>query len=227
MFSHYKNIFAILVLLIATVLQAKEASWKKLDRDELSSYKRGEYHLRQDVQCLEVRRYPVNKNNKLNRNYWSNVITWCVSPYKSFDPKLIKAFRNAKPNLSRNGNMGKNEAGLISNAFVLDSKDKMWRMNMVEDVVRYLGEVDTLAEARLILWLYGKQKPYRYRKTSKGYEFLIAYTKSTAGCDTCKSTETCIEDKEIKEKAIVDKKGNIVLFKQLYSKILQVECITK
>ena len=212
---------------MATNLQAKEVSWKKLDREELRSYKRGEYHLRQDIQCLEVRRYPVNKNNKLDRNYWSNIITWCVMPYKSFDSKLMKGFRKAKPNLSRNGDIGKREAGFISNAFVMDRENKMWRMNMVEDVVRYLGTVDTLAEARLILWLYGKQKPYRYRKTSKGYEFLIIYTKSIAGCNKCKSTETCIEDKEIKEKAIVDRKGNIVFFKQLYSKILQEECIVK
>ena len=222
-----KILFFIVFLFMATNLQAKEVSWKKLDREELRSYKRGEYHLRQDIQCLEVRRYPVNKNNKLDRNYWSNIITWCVMPYKSFDSKLMKGFRKAKPNLSRNGDIGKREAGFISNAFVMDRENKMWRMNMVEDVVRYLGTVDTLAEARLILWLYGKQKPYKYRKTSKGYEFLITYTKSIAGCDKCKSTETCIEDKEIKEKAIVDRKGNIVFFKQLYSKILQEECIAK
>ena len=225
--SIIKIFFSIVILLMAASLQAKEVSWKKLDRDELGNYKRGEYHLQPDVQCLEIRRYSVDEKNKIDRDYWFNVITWCVTPYKSFDPKLMKNFRKAKPNLSRNGDIGKREAGFISNAFVMDRENKMWRMNMVEDVVRYLGTVDTLAEARLILWLYGKQKPYRYRKTSKGYEFLITYTKSIAGCDKCKSTETCIEDKEIKEKAIVDKKGNIVFFKQLYSKILQEECIAK
>jgi len=222
-----KILFFIVFLFMAANLQAKEVSWKKLDREELRSYKRGEYHLRQDVQCLEVRRYPVNKNNKLDRNYWSNIITWCVIPYKSFDPKLMKDFRKAKPNLSRNGNIGKREAGYISNAFVLDSKNQMWRMNMVEDVIRYLGDIDTLAEARLVLWLYGKEKPYKYRKTSKGYEFLIAYTKSTAGCQKCSSTEVCIEDKEILEKAIVNKKGEISFFKLLKSKVLKQECIER
>ncbi len=227
MFFHHKTIFAIAVLLTVMVLQAKEVSWKKLDRDELGLYKGSEYCLRQDVQCLAIRRYPVDRKNRRNRAYWFPVLTWCVLPYKSYDPKLMKAFRNIKPNLSRDGNMGKSEAGFISNAFVLDTKNKMWRMNMAEDVVRYLGEVDTLAEARLILWLYGKEQPYRYRKTSKGYAFLIAYTKSTSGCQKCKATEVCIEDKEIVEKAVVNKKGEISSFRLLKSKILKQECIER
>ena len=222
-----KILFFFVLLLIATSLQAKEVSWKKLDRDELGSYKRGEYHLQPDVQCLEIRRYPVDKQNKIDRDYWFNVITWCVTPYKSFDPKLMKHFRKVKPNLSGNGDIGKREAGFISNAFVVDGQNKMWRMNMVEDVIRYLGEIDSLAEARLVLWLNGKEKPYRYRKTAKGYEFLIGYIKSTAGCQKCKTTEVCIEDKEILEKAIVNEKGEISLFKLLKSKILKQECIER
>jgi len=222
-----KIILSILVLFLAIGLQAKEVPWKKLDTDELGAYKSGDFHLRFDVQCLEIRTYFVDKKNKINRKYWSTPLTWCIKPYKAFDPKLMKNFRNAKPNLSRNGDIGKREAGHISNAFVIDGKNKMWRMNMAEDVIRYLGDIDSLAEARLVLWLYGKQKPYRYRKTPKGYEFLIAYTKSTAGCQKCKVTEVCIEDKDILEKAIVDQKGNIVLFKQLKSKISKQECIER
>ncbi len=222
-----KIFLSVLVLLTAMGLDAKETSWKKLDREELGGYTRSDYHLRIDVQCLEIRTYFVDKKNKIDRDYWGGPITWCVRPFKSIDPKLMKNFRKAKPNLSRNGDIGKREAGRISNAFVLGTRNKMWRMNMAEDVIRYLGDVDSLAEARLVLWLYGKENPYRYRKTSKGYEFLIAYTKSTAGCQKCNPNEVCIEDKAIKEKAIVDKKGNIVLFKQLKSKIVKQECIER
>jgi len=220
-----KIILSILVLFLAIGLQAKEASWKKMDRDELGGYKRGDYHLRSDVQCLEIRTYFVDNKNRINRNYWSSPITWSVKLFKAFSPKLMKSFRKAKPNLSRNGDIGKQEAGKISNAFMIDDQNKMWRMNMTEDVIRYLGDIDMLSEARLVLWLHGKQSPNRYRKTFRGYEFLIEYTKSSAGCQKCKPTETCIEDKEIKEKAIVDKKGDIVLFKQLESRILKQECI--
>lgn len=216
---------SILLFMIAVGLQAKEVEWKKIDKEALGTYKSSEYSLKSDVKCLEIRIYFVDKKNRIDREYWSSPISWCVRPYKSFDLKLMKNFRNAKPNLSRNGDIGKRKAGSISNAFVIDARNKMWRMNMVEDVIRYLGEVDMLSEAQLVLWLHGKQSPNRYRKTSRGYEFLIEYTKSSAGCRQCKPTETCIEDKEIKEKAIVDKKGDIIFFKQLKSRIFKQECI--
>jgi len=222
-----KIFLSLLLLMMAIGSQAKEVSWKKLNRDELGGYQVGEYRLGVNVQCLEIRTYFVDKRNGVDRDYWSSPVTWCVKPYKSFDPVLMKNFRNARPNLSRDGDIGKREAGRISNAFVVDGQNKIWRMNMAEDVIRYLGDIDSLAEARLVLWLYGKQKPYRYRKTSRGYEFLIAYTKSTAGCQKCKTNEVCIEDKAIREKAIVDKKGNIVLFKQIKSKIVKQECIER
>ena len=219
------KIYLLALLFVMTMgLEAKGVQWNKVSK-ELGAYNGSGYHLKNDVKCLEIRTYYVDKKNKINRKYWSTPLTWCIRPYRTFDQKLMKKFRNAKPNLSRDGNIGKRKAGSISNAFVLDARDKMWRMNMGEDVIRFLGDIDMLAEAQLVLWLHGKQNPNRYRKTSRGYEFLIEYTKSSAGCQKCKPTETCIEDKEIKEKAIVDKKGDIILFKQLESRIIKQECI--
>ena len=219
------KIYLLALLFVMTVgLEAKGVQWKKITHHDIDVYKSSEYHLKNDVKCLEIRTY-IKKKNKFYSNYWSTPLSWSIRPYNTFDPKLMKKFRDAKPDFSRNSDMGKREAGSISNAFVLDTQNKMWRMNMAEDVIRFLGDIDTLAEAQLVLWLYGKQSPNRYRKTSRGYEFLIEYTKSSAGCQKCKPSETCIEDKEIKEKAIVDKKGDIVLFKQLESRILKQECI--
>ena len=136
------KIYLSALLFVMTMgLEAKEAQWNKVSK-ELGAYNGSGYHLKNDVKCLEIRTYYVDKKNRINRKYWSTPLTWCIRPYRAFDQKLMKKFRDAKPNLSRNGNIGKRKAGSISNAFVLDARDKMWRMNMVEDVIRFLGDID-------------------------------------------------------------------------------------
>ncbi|WP_041672759.1 hypothetical protein [Sulfurovum sp. NBC37-1] len=84
-------------------------------------------------------------------------------------------------------------------------------MNEIVDVIGYMGEIDTPAEAQLILWLHSKHEGKQYRKTSKGYG---------------KIAEICEEYREVIDKAIVNKKGKIVSYKQVsIAKKGQVSCI--
>ena len=83
-------------------------------------------------------------------------------------------------------------------------------------MIGYMGEIDTPAEAQLILWIHSKHGGTKYRKTSKGYEIIIKYYKSypsDAGDKTI--AEICEESREVIDKAIVGKKGKIISYKQV------------
>lgn len=56
------------------------------------------------------------------------------------------------------------------------SNGKMWRMNMIEDVIGIFGEIDTPAEVQAVLRLRNKHAGDSYRKTSKAHEVSIKYT---------------------------------------------------
>ncbi len=217
----------VLWVLLLTYTQAKEASWKKFTKELKSTYEAGDYNLQYGVRRLDIRSYDVDEKNRRRSPRYEDSIVWETESSYLLDEKTIKQFNYAKPNLSRKGNIGGRRAGSISNAFVIDYQDKIWQMNKVKDVISFMGEIDTPLEVQMVLWLHGKQKGNRYRKTSKGYEVIIEYTKSSDGCKGCKLSEMCIEDREIKEKAIISKKGEIILSQQVKSKVLNQVCIEK
>ena len=217
----------VLWILLLTYTQAKEASWKKFEKELGVNYAIGDSHLKGGIQCLDIRSYDVDQKNRRRNHWYEDSIAWYAVPFNSFDSELIEQFRRAEPNLSREGNIGGRRAGSISNAFVIDYQNKIWRMNKVKDVISYMGEIDTPLEVQMVLWLHGKQRGNRYRKIPEGYEVIIEYTKSSAGCKGCKISEMCIVDRDIKEKIIVNKMGDIVFFSQVESKILNQECIVK
>ena len=65
-------------------------------------------------------------------------------------------------------------------------------MNTVKDVIGMLGEIDTPAEAKLVLWLNDKNRGIsdenhkdKYRKTSKGYAVISEYDNSINNFGEC------------------------------------------
>ena len=74
----------------------------------------------------------------------------------------------------------------------------------------------TPAEAQLILWLHSKREGTKYRKISKGYEIIIKYEKTyPSNKGDGKIAEICEEIREVTERAIVNKKGKIISYKQV------------
>jgi hypothetical protein len=109
---------------------------------------------------------------------------------------------------------------------MIDKNDKVWRMDEVKDVITQLGEIDTPAEARLILWIHGYTNGNHYYKTAKGYEITYRYETIENGCNKeCPGSTQCVEKKEVTEKALVNKKGDIVSRKKLKTEPLTKECI--
>jgi hypothetical protein len=80
----------------------------------------------------------------------------------------------------------------LSNAFMLDSNSKMWRLNEVADVVDILGKIDTPAELKMLLWinnlLRGESDENfkdKYKKTANGYIVISEYDNSISNIGSC------------------------------------------
>jgi hypothetical protein len=106
-------------------------------------------------------------------------------PLSSFDPKTVRRFQKIGPNLKlaketdihkssyRNGPPWEKNVPIVSTiggAFFINKKGEVGRMNTIDDLISYLGEVDTPAELQLVLIFRGHNFCKRYRRTKYGYE---------------------------------------------------------
>lgn len=216
------KIFKILLLILLTTgIQAKDNKWHSLKY--IHDYPASAFNLKKGVAHLEIRQYEVDEKNKLRKKPYKTVLSLYRKPLSSFDKKTVKKFRKLSPNLSNKSNMrhldtmSESEGvgcNYLYNGFMIDSNGKMWRMNMIEDVIGFLGEIDTPAEAQAVLWFHNKESGDSYRKTSKGYDIIIRYDSTLGEC------------KSYKYRATINKKGKIIKYKLLKSKNLkQDDCI--
>ena len=208
----------LLLILLTTGIQAKNNKWQPLK--SLDEYPASAFNLKKGVAYLEVRQYEVDNENKLRKKSYKTVLTFYRKSLKSFDKKTVKKFRKLTPNLSTKSDVSiySEESSGIGcyyqyNAFMIDDQGKMWRMHMMEDIIGFLGEIDTPAEVEVVLWLHNKSGN-RYRKTSKGYDIIIEFDDQLNYC------------KSFKYRASINKKGKIVKYKLLKSKKLKEGCIS-
>ncbi len=198
-----------------TGLYSKDDKWKELKA--LYKYQASAFHLKDDISVMEIRCYSTYDNYK-KYNKPTIRMKFYKTPLKLLDSKLVKRFENSAPNLSKNGNIHRTSKSSveISNAFIIDNRGKILKMNEIVDVIGFMGEIDTPAETQLILWLYSKREGTKYRKMSKGYEIIIKYEKSyPLDKESKKRPEYCYDIREVTDRAIIDKKGKIVSYKQL------------
>ena len=225
------QIFKIVLLaLLITGIHAKGAKWQKLK--PLKEYPASDYNLKEGVEYLEIREYYNGVKDTQYRTKTYNVtVPMGRTSLKSFSPKMVKKFKTLSPNLSKQTNIKESRFCLlsgcvsrISNGFMIDSHGKMWRMNTVKDVIGMLGEIDTPAEAKLVLWLNDKNRDIsdenhkdKYRKTSKGYAVISEYDNSIDNFGECGHFTYRIN---------ISKKGKITEKKLLTKKPSKNGCLT-
>ncbi len=214
---------------------AKEIKWHTLK--DIDTYSSSNYNLKDDVLALEIRTYGFSNNYKKSKNITIGIY---VKPLESIKSKLVKKFRNASPNFTREGNIRNppDFKGDINRAFVIKKNGDVLRMNEISDVIGFLGTIDRPAEAYLIWWMHSMysgtkdtknwKSAYRpliinrkYRQTSQGYEIIIKYIISRS---YSKKNELCNSEQNFTDKIIVDKRGNIIYFKQLHKSKVKSEC---
>jgi hypothetical protein len=232
----------VFIILSIGVLHAKSKTWKKLVNVERHI---GKCHLKKHIDVLEMRSYYPKSDRGFG---YSSDINIYVKPENKIDKKLLSSFKKAKPNFSRKSNIAypPDAVGKTNRAFVLYDNGKMSRMNEISDVIKVLGDIDTPAEAQLVLWLHAKYRisppktlkgakvnsvyvfSEKYRKVPQGYEILSKYNVYATVPGTSISTQTFessgIYNQVITAKSLINKKGKIVYFRQIHkSKIKEEE----
>ena len=163
-----------LILLLSTI---ELLSWDRLYSLESDKYSFKDFGFR-NIDCLELRSYPVNPST---HKQVTNRCTVPISLCQDVDNGTYRKFKTIKPNLSCKGNIRKKNQILpiVVNAMTIDKDGKMWSMNEVEDVLGFIGEIDTPAKLQLVLWLYGENEGAYYRKRFDKYEVMISYKSSS------------------------------------------------
>ncbi len=147
----------VLLLLMISGLQARNGKWQKLE--PLKSYPGSAYNLKENVAYMEIRRYSTKKSKNA-----SETLALYRKPLKSYSEDIIAKFKALTPKYLKNADLGS-----YGNAFFIDTKGKMFQMDMKKDIISLLGEIDTLAEVQLVLWLNHEKYGKYYKKIVKGY----------------------------------------------------------
>ncbi|GEM_PF-1101797 len=218
-----KKIILCFVICIAFI-SSLDAKWNVLK--PLSEYGASDYHLKEGVVYLELRQYLTKEDGSLSQKPYEKTLSFYRKDLKELERQKVKKFKKLKPidGLKSNIHISRRESYGIGcyytyNAFLIDNKYKMYKMNDIEDILLYLGEIDTPAELQTFMLL--KNKPYgnKYRKTSKGYDIL--YNRDTIlGED-----EFCEDNVYI---LAIDKHGNIqkdTWIKTIKTKRRCIQCI--
>ena len=158
----------VLFLLLITDVHAKGAKWQTLKA--IDTYAGNAYHLKENVSYMEIRRYAMKKGKKV-----SKTLKLYRKPLKSYPKEIISKFRSLKPKYSNNADIG-----WSGNAFFIDTKGKMYQMDMRKDIISLLGKIDRPAEVALILYLNNAEGRHYFKKTSKGYK--IKSIEKLKGC---------------------------------------------
>ena len=177
--------------LVLNSVYANATTWQYLK--PLKKYPSHAYSLKVGVAYFEVREYTWSTQDKINKNIYKIIMSSGKMPLTSFDKKIQKRFKGVAPNLSKEANIRKRGSCLLSgctfaqsNGFMINDQQKIWRMNEISDVMKYLGIIDTPAELKLVLWLNNEaHKKDRYRNTSNGYIVISEYDNSIDNFGEC------------------------------------------
>jgi len=193
-----KVILAVIFFFTVTEIYAKQSGWRVLK--PLEKYTIDMYSMKNTVAYLEIRRYYKSVHAKTyNIKKYDITVTLQQTGFTITNYKMLKRFRHVAPNLSVLTNLKKHGIcimngcfGYISNAFMIDTEDKIWRMNRVEDVISMLDKINTPAELKLVLWLqhpnwdiHDSNHKEKYQKTVTGYRVIAEYDNSIVNRGEC------------------------------------------
>ena len=163
-----KKYLIVLLLLIVTGVHAKGAKWQKLKT--IDTYSGSAYHLKENVAYMEIQWYATKKGKKVRKT-----LKLYRKPLESYPAEIISKFKSLKPKYSNNADIS-----WSGNAFFIDTKGKMYQMDMRKDIISLLGKIDRPAEVELILYLNHAEGIHYFKKTSKGYK--VKTVKKLKGC---------------------------------------------
>ena len=177
----------ILLCLLLFTVSINAGTWHKID--PYKHYTAKDFHLKKNVGYMEIRTYAKGSTKA------KTVIPVYRRTLRSYGTFIVDYFKILKPEYTPKADIRDH-----GNAFMMDRKGKMWRIDEVKDIIDQLGTIDRVAEFQLVLWLYNKHKATRYKKTKRGYELIIEYNYGG-------------EYGSFRDRAFIDKRGRIKYYK--------------
>ena len=156
------KLFKLVLWLLVTIgIYAKGADWQKLE--PLDRYPGSACHLKENVAYMEIRWYATKKGKRVTK-----ILKLYRKPLERYPEGIVSTFRSLKPKYSNRADIGG-----FGNAFFIDTKGKMYQMDMKKDIISLLGTIDRLAEVELVLYLNYVEGRHYLKKTAKGYRVKI------------------------------------------------------
>jgi len=209
------------ITLFLSIILTFSNAWVKLK--PLEKYPSSAFKLKKGVEYLEVRQYDSDKIKGIDKKRYRVRFPIYRTPLNVFHTKLTKQFRRIPPNISKETNIKKLSIcatgeckTTIGNGFYIGSNGRMGYMNEIDDVVGFLGTIDTPAEIQFVLWMNNKENAKYYRKTRRGYEVIIDYVNSVANFGKCG---------KFRDKALITYRGKIAHYQTLKYDPKYVPCI--
>ena len=175
------------ILMLLSILNAKE-EWKFLPEIGnhpniiYSSYKSEDYHIRNDIDYFELRRFLFKDGKQLSKRY---------KPFHVIAKKALLSYgRNKRRSFKKVPFVDKNESYIKQeiylsnyfhesqyyfriNGFLIKDDGVIWKINEKRDLLWVFDGIDTEAELATFLWLYDDDYivtcNYRYREVKSGY----------------------------------------------------------
>ena len=151
----------LLWMVLITEMYSKSDTWQELK--PLDIYSSSAYNLKENVAYIEIRWYATKKGKKVIKT-----LKLYRKPLESYLSDIISKFRSLKPKYS-----DKADIEWTGNVFLIDTKGKMFQMDMRKDIIGLLGKIYRPAEVEHILYLNNEEGRHYFKKTSKGYKIKM------------------------------------------------------
>ena len=204
------------------------ANWKPFV--SIDAYGKGKFNLKRGVEYIEIDYHIFKeiysyKNHKREHEFFA-FYKIGKKPLKSFGKNVELTFkknrkiaRKDKAVLKVDRTNAKEFNLVFYNAYMLDSRGKIWILENKQDLIDMIKPIDTISEMALVLWLNGYDEIDRrankenyligYKNSKNGYKVLESYNimnKDHIGCIEYKYIYTVSRSGKYRKKMIHKKK---------------------
>jgi len=167
-----------------------DAQWRAI-KDISLYHPQQDFNLREDVHYFEIRQYAITDSGELSKKIKDYKVLFKAyqKPLSALDQTTQRRFKATKPLVHKESNLKVCEIGgvgchYLCNIFLIDNKNRIYKMNEIQDIVPFLGQIDTDAEFVLLAWLQeaSSAKFTKYKKTDKGFEAISRYDEFEEQC---------------------------------------------
>ncbi|SFV54599.1 hypothetical protein MNB_SV-13-1954 [hydrothermal vent metagenome] len=178
-----------------------------------------DFNLEEGVEYLEIRANVVYPWKKSHRVLFSTDKTYMSKMSQTLQETLnaLAPIDNRENNLYLEHKRNSSSCRIVYNAVIVTNKDKIYKMNTIQDIRSVLGTIDTEGEIALLLWLHDYENTLeQYRRTFQGFEATGWYQPMIGEAQKCTNREY---------KRYFDRNMNFVMEVELRKEKSNITCV--